>query len=265
MNPAVLENGYGDFSEQEAELLKKIVLYRRLGLSICEIKRVLKNKNEIAGILYRRLMDAEQEKIKRGILKRLVSGEKIESLEEEINNIGSNTVIRKKLVELFPGYYGKFISLNFSRYLTGKIETEEQMKAFGQIIEFFDSVPDIELPRDLQEYMDAYLEKYSSEDGFEQINQIVQAKDDAIQDIEEFVRNNKEALDEYVKIKQTDEYKNSPPVRLMEYMKQVCSTNGYYDTFIPAMRRLSPLYDSYYEQLMKANDKFTKSYPEYSV
>jgi len=50
---------------------------------------------------------------------------------------------------------------------------------------------------------------------------------------------------------------------LMEYMKQICTTNGYYDVFIPAMRKLSPLYNKYYEQLLIANEQFIKKYPEY--
>ena len=38
--PNVLENGYKDFSEQDAMLLKKIVLYRKLGLSVSDIKKI---------------------------------------------------------------------------------------------------------------------------------------------------------------------------------------------------------------------------------
>ncbi len=176
----------------------------------------------------------------------------------------SNTIIIKKLVDLFPSYYGKFISLNFSRYLTGKIETEEQMEAFKQIIKFFDNVPDINLPSDLQKYLDDYLEEYLSEEGIERMNHIFEEKDMAIQNINEFVQKNKDILDRYKEYKQTDDYKNSPAFRLMEYMKQVCTTNGYYDVFIPAMRKLSPLYNKYYEQMLKANDEFIRIYPEYS-
>lgn len=166
---------------------------------------------------------------------------------------------------MFPSYYGTFISLNFARYLTGKIETEEQMKAFNQIIEFFDNVPDIDLPSDLNEYLDNYLEEYSSKEEVERINHILQEKDNAFENIDEFVKRNKDILYEYTKYKQTEEYKNLPAFRLMEYMKQVCTTNGYYDVFIPAMRKLSPLYNEYYEQMLKANDKFIRSYPEYLV
>ena len=262
--PNILENGYRDFSEQDMEILKKIALFRRLGLSIFEIKSVLANPDELKSILYKKTLELEQEKVKQDILKRLCNGESLEKLEQEINNINSKSIIMKKLMELFPSYYGKFICLNFSRYLTGKIETNEQMEAFKEIIDFFDNVPDIEIPKDLQEYLDEYLEKYSSEEWQEKMNSIIQAKDENIRNIDEFVRKNKEVLDQYNEYKKTEEFKNSPANRLMELMKQVCATNGYYEKFIPAIRKLSPLYNEYYEQMIKANEQFIKNYPEYT-
>ncbi|MBQ6834928.1 MAG: MerR family transcriptional regulator [Lachnospiraceae bacterium] len=261
--PKILENGYKDFSEQDAEILKQIALYRKLGFSTSEIKRVFHDESAVTHMLYQRTLEVEREKVKLELLKRLDAGEKIEALEEEINHINSNTIIIKKLMELFPSYYGKFISLNFSRYLTGEIETEEQMRAFRQIVEFFDNVPDIDLPEDLQQYLDEYLEMYSGEEGVEKIQHILEGKDRAVRNMDEFVKNNKDILDAYKKYKETDAYKNSPAFRFSEYMKQVCMTNGYYDVFIPAMRKLSPLYNEYYEQMIKANDEFIRCYPEY--
>lgn len=261
--PKVLGNGYKDFAESDIKLVKQIVLYRELGLSIREIKQVIENHKEITAILYRKTLELEREKVKQELLKKIESGEAVEHLENEIQNINANTIIVKKLEELFPGYYGKFVSISHSRYLTGKIETEEQMKAFEQIIDFFDNVPDIDLPEELQQYLEDYLEEYSSQEGLNRINYILEEKEEAMQDIDAFLKNNKEILEEYQKYRQTEEYKNSPAVRLMEYMKQICSTNGYYDVFIPAMRKLSPLYNEYYEQMLNANEEFVKSYPEY--
>ena len=128
--PKVLENGYRDFSKQDVENLKKIALYRRLGLSIFEIKSILADQTKLKSILYKRTLEIEQEKVKQDILQRICNGESLEKLEQEINNINSKSIIVKKLMELFPSYYGKFICLNFSRYLTGNIETNEQMEAF---------------------------------------------------------------------------------------------------------------------------------------
>lgn len=263
VTPNVLENGYKDFSEQDVKILSQIVLYRRLGLSIKEIKNVLDDHNEVKHILHQRTLELEKEKVKQDILKRLNAGENIENLEQEINNINANAILIKKLLDLFPSYYGKFISLNFSRYLTGKIETAEQKEAFNEIIDFFDNAPDMDIPVDLQEYLDHYLEEYSSEEGIRKINDILQGKHIALQNIDEFVKNNKDILDRYIKFKQSDEYKNLPAYKLMTLMNQFCAANGYYDVFIPAMRKLSPLYNEYYEQLMKADEQFKKTYPEY--
>ena len=41
--PSILENGYREFTEKDAIVLKKIVLYRQLGMSISEIKSVFEN------------------------------------------------------------------------------------------------------------------------------------------------------------------------------------------------------------------------------
>lgn len=263
VDPKVLENGYRDFSEEDTKVLKRVVLYRKLGLSIREIRRVLEDRGEISGILYQRELELEQEKTKQEWLKRLAAGEAIEDLEPEIDPLSSNTIIIQKLGELFPGYYGKIIRLHFSRYLTGKVETEEQKKAFHQIIEFFDRVPEIRLPDDLREYLDACMEEGSGEEETERLRRVLQEQEYALQNLDEFVRNHKKVLDDYQKYRQTEEYQNSPACRLMETMKQICAANGYDDTFIPAMRKLSPLYNEHYEQLLKANEQFTKSYPEY--
>ena len=131
---------------------------RRLGLSISEIKSILANPDELKSVLYKKTLELEQEKAKQDILQKLCNGESLEKLEQEINNINSKTIIIKKLMDLFPSYYGKFISLNFSRYLTGRIETKEQMEAFKEIIDFFDNVPNIKIPKDLQKYLKIWIQ-----------------------------------------------------------------------------------------------------------
>lgn len=263
--PEILENGYKDFSEEDTEILRQIVLYRKLDLSIREIRNLLINPESIYEILHQRTLKLEKEKMKQELLRRIASGERIENLQGEIQNLSTNAIISQKLLEMFPSYYGKYISLNFSRYLTGKIETKDQKQAFDIIIEFFDNAPDLELPDDLKEYLDEYIEFYSGEQGTEQINQMLEAKDKAFEDIDEFTEKNKEILDEYYRVRQTEEFKQTPAYRFMEIMKEFCSSSGYYDVFIPAMRRLSPLYNEYYEQMLRANEEFVKKHPEYMM
>lgn len=261
--PSILENGYREFTEEDADVLKKIVLYRQLNLSISEIKSVIENPDNIKGILHQRTLELEKEKIKQEFLKRMAAGEAVENFENELSNMDSNTIIIRRLTTMFPSYYGKYISLNFSRYLTGKIETEEQMKAFEEIIEFFDNAPDIELPEDLKQYLDEYQDLYSGEQGTEMLKQIMENQKHAFENINQFVEDNKEILDKYYQVKQTEEFKQTPGYRFILLMKEFCNTTGYYDVFIPAMRRLSPVYNEYYEQMMKANKIFVEKYSEY--
>ena len=107
------------------------------------------------------------------------------------------------------------------------------------------------------------MDEGSGEEEPERLRRVLQEQEYALQNLDEFVRNHKKVLDDYQKYRQTEDYQNSPACRLMETMKQICAANGYDDTFIPAMRKLSPLYNEHYEQLLKANEQFTKSYPEY--
>lgn len=262
IHPAILENGYRDFTKQDVETLKQVALYRRLGLTITEIKSILTDSANLKSITNKKALELEAEKVKQSILEKLSKGESLENLEKEINTINSQSIIIRKLTDLFPSYYGKFISLNFSRYLTGKIETEEQMQAFKEIIDFFDSVPNLDIPKDLQEYLDEYLEEYSGDSGIEKINAILQGKEQSIKNIDEFVEQNRKILEDYNEYRKTDEFQNSPANRFMLLMKQFCLTNGYYQKFIPAMRKLSPLYNEYYEQMLRADQEFTQKYPE---
>ena len=87
VNPNVLENGYKDFTAQDVEIIKRIVLFRRLGLSILEIKKVLEKKDNIKSILYQRTLDMEREKIRHSILKKIAEGEFIEDLANEIKRV----------------------------------------------------------------------------------------------------------------------------------------------------------------------------------
>lgn len=78
----------------------------------------------------------------------------------------------------------------------------------------------------------------------------------AIQDPEQYLKDNKEILEQYEAIRASDEYKSTPAYRLQEFLARLNQENGYNDIFIPAMQRLSNSYREYYEKLIKANEVF---------
>jgi len=94
------------------------------------------------------------------------------------------------------------------------------------------------------------------------IEDMNKSKVEAFQDVEAWMKNNKDFLDWYVVYKQSDEYKNSAAFKMSKVLRHFCSASGYYDVFISAMRKIGPSYNSYYENMLKANDIMITKIPE---
>lgn len=83
INPSRTENGYRNYNEVDVALLKKIIIYRKLGISISEIKAVLTNQKSLSGAI------ADSVKNMSGDIERLNAS--IEICEEiESRNIDNN-------------------------------------------------------------------------------------------------------------------------------------------------------------------------------
>ena len=82
----------------------------------------------------------------------------------------------------------------------------------------------------------------------------------AMADPEKYIHDNKEILEQYRAVAESEEYKASPAYRLQEYLKQFQRESGYNDVFIPAMQRLSPAYCEYHKSLQAANEVFLRHF-----
>lgn len=260
VNPVILENGYREFSDKDIERLSEIATYRKLGLSIAEIKDVLKDHTVLADIINQKNLQLEKDEKRKQILEKIYSGRSISEVNSEIESLERKMTILEKLVDMFPGYYGSFFSINFARYLNGEIENDIQKKAFVEIVDFLDNAPKLEIPKELQ----VYLEEYSAMYSREQIGNLVMEKENNIENFEKFMEENRETIEEYMRYKQSEEFKTSPHAKLADILREFCETSGYYEKFIPAMRKLSSEYNSYYEKMLEANERFVKEYPETS-
>ena len=258
IEPGILENGYREFTNEDIDKLLKIALYRKTGLSISEIKLVLNNQSSLMTIINKKTLELNRGKEQIKILQKLQTGKSIENVKDDIYNLDRKMTIIEKLLEMFPGYYGKFIGIHFSKYLNESIVNDEQKQAFQEIIIFLDNAPKLKIPIDLQNYIDEYTMLYQNRD----IEKMILEKENNIKNYDKFLENNKEFLEYYLEYKKSDEYQNSSPAKLLQLMKEFCQISGYYDIFIPAMRKLSRQYDQYYHHLLKANDYLLKQYPE---
>ncbi|MBU9727323.1 MerR family transcriptional regulator [Diplocloster modestus] len=258
--PAVLNNGYRDYSENDIEQLNKISVLRKLGISTEEIKTVLADHSNstLQDISVRKELNLQRESRKKEILDELSRGVPYSDISARLQTLENSKTITEKFLDAFPGYYGRFICMHFAPFLNEPIETESQQNAFDTILTFLDSTPSLELPQDLQEY----LMEGTSHISTEQITGMLENTKKSIENPDEFLSDNKEFLEQYLAYKKSDEYKNSPANKLMKLMKEFYSTTGYYDVFIPALKQLSHSYSEYYRHLEIANDRLLSEYPE---
>lgn len=261
VSPTILENGYRDFTEDDVECLKKVYVLRKLGLSIDEIKSVLDDKtgSVLPKISVQKELYLQREQEKKLILDKLDSGKSYTEISLELKSLEQSANITDKLLEAFPGYYGRFTCLHFAVFLNEPIITEEQQSAYQEIISFLDNIPTLDISEELQELLEENTKYISTKS----INAMTDSMKKSVEDPDRFLSDNKEMLDEYLAYKQSDEYKNSPAFKMQRLLKDFNNTSGYNDIFIPAMKKLSSSYAEYMMKMEAANEVMKSKYPEY--
>lgn len=258
VQPQVLENGYRDFSDSEINRLKKIAILRKLGLSVADIQMVLNDKNKTAlfNVSTKKALELETMKAKQELAEKLAQSQDWEYTRLQLEAIEQKQTISERLLNVFPGYYGKYANLHFGLYLNEPIITKEQQEAFDTVISFLDSA-DLKIPVDLQEYLDEVTKKFDASFAAN----ISDTVDKAVENPEKYIADNQEILEQYMAFKQSDEYKNSPAYKIQELYAAFNQESGYNDIFIPAMKKLSQSYRDYHEALQRANEVFIEKYP----
>lgn len=61
INPSRKENGYREYSENDVSLLKKIIIYRKLGISIADIKNVFGGNISLQNALEKSISSMQDE------------------------------------------------------------------------------------------------------------------------------------------------------------------------------------------------------------
>lgn len=256
--PIVKENGYREFTEDDIERLKTIALLKKLDLTVNEIKEVLESKDRnsvLTRIRYAKQIQAKAKLAKIELIEQMVRGEDIS---DKINLIDNQSTIREKLLIAFPGYLGRYISFHFGQFLNEPIKTDEQKKMYDIIISFLDNTEFIDTPKELQEiFKDA--DSYMDDEVFESMSLGMQT---AVNDFEAYWEKYQEIITEYVEFRKSEEYKYSLGSQFKDWFKKFGEASGYYDVFIPAMRKLSPAYNEYYEKMQEVSAKLVKKIPE---
>ena len=252
IDPAVLENGYRDYSREEADTLRHIALLRALDVPLDDIKALLSGTAGPGALLRERQTDMDLRQRKTRLMEEYAKTGPTEDLKSKLDALNREESLAKRFFRLLPGYFGQVLLYNFAPFLKDPAASEEQERAFEEAVSFLDSMPPLRLPPDLAEAAESAAEGVS----LDMMRDMQKDKRAALRDPEGWFKEHEEFIKAYGQMKQTEEYRSAPAVRAGEHLKAYLMETGYYERFIPLMRRLSPAYDEYYREILRANTIF---------
>lgn len=245
-------NGYRNYTEDDVRILKEISVYRKLGIGIPDIKKLLEGKNDalLKQIYEEKKSALHTEQAELDALKRFMETRDVDTVYPAVDY----QTIGQAMKDMIPGFYGYYFMQHFEPYLQMQITTPEQQKAYETILDFWDNVrlrPPVFtrlmgflflrlIPQPSLKEMTARMD--------EQLRLYLHPTEEEYAALCKKTQRN-------VKVRNSLLVKYHPVyISQRRFMKQL-KTAGYYDIFIPAMVKLSPRYREYHEALMKMNER----------
>lgn len=243
-------NGYRNYTDKDISLLKEISSYRKMGIGLSDIKRILNDKSILKQILIEKKKEITISQNELEALEKFIENNNIEELYDSVDY----KTIADAIQNSIPGFYGYYFLNHFLPYLQIRIQTKEQQEAYNRLIEFWDNT-NIRIP---------FLMKLNSWILFKlnfkkslivQIGQIDSQIKEMLNPTEEEYEKLKKKVNEGFKLKNSIFYKYSLiGISQRKFMKEL-QNKGYNDIFIPSMIALSPKYKEYHNALMAINKR----------
>ena len=243
-------NGYRNYTDKDISLLKEISSYRKMGIGLSDVKRILNDKSVLKQILIEKKKEITISQNELEALEKFIGNNNIEEL---YNSVDYKT-IADAIQNSIPGFYGYYFLNHFLPYLQIRIQTKEQQEAYNRLIEFWDNT-NIRIPF-LMKLNSWILFKLNSKKSLiVQIEQIDSQIKEMLNPTEEEYEKLKKKVNEGYKLKNSIFYKYSLiGISQRKFMKEL-QNKGYNDIFIPSMIALSPKYKEYHNALMAINKR----------
>lgn len=254
------ENGYRNFTRAHVSRLQEIHLLRYLDIPTKEIMRILDSDRKI-NILEDIYVQKQTEQLK--------MQEKTKLLESLIQNYGNicnvasrlqneeDFSITEKLRLAFPGIWGVYLVSHFGAYLQEPLLSDKQREAYQCIITWLDNV-EIKLPLLLRitQRKVKQMQAEKMADTSREIKEIAFGSENTQAKFLEIARRQ-------IALRKKWYIRLFPPMLAVTHSNKVLRKRltavGYYEIFIPAMRRLSREYDVYCKKL-EALEQMAKAY-----
>lgn len=252
IHPQKADNGYRYYSKNDLEILKKVSVFRKLGMSISEINQCISSdSNTLSSVLRKKQYQLELDEKRKLILEMLVEGERNELINEKVSLLELEETIYEKLEIAFPGYLGQMIFAAYKPFLNEPLENDSK-EAFYKYVDYIDRLPLFELSEEEKHY----IEKISTLFDAKTLSDINRAKLNAVENPEKWMKENKDSILQYETYKNSEDYQNSMIKQIQDKLQRFMKENQYYEIAIPLIRKFSKSYDEYYKKLLKADEQY---------
>ncbi|EFP63411.1 MerR family transcriptional regulator [Erysipelotrichaceae bacterium AF15-26LB] len=247
-------NGYRVYTDEHVVILQRIQVYRKLGMELSAIRRILQDPQVEAHelrMLQEQLQDSmEQQSRQMETIQLMLAGASdYGRLEEQLDY----QTIASAIQEMIPGVYGKMFMHHFLPYLQIPIVTQEQRDAYYAIIQFWDTTK-LHMPLSMKiiSCLLSFLHKNQVAGIQEKLDQ--QLKMLLEPDEKRYAQMKKAVLRQY-RMQKYFLFRYLPSSLSKRRWMMELQRSGYNDVFLPNMEKLSPSYREYRRALFAINDK----------
>lgn len=239
-------NGYRNYSNQDVDTLKKISVYRKLGIGIKDIQKLLKtdNKSILLHIYQEKLQDHVLQNSELKALKQFID----DGNADKANELLDYQTVENAIESLLPGKeWANYFKSHFKPFLNIKLITPEQKQALQNILEYCDKTT-LKIP-------------FMMQIGMKIANTVSQESKSADEMIAYYRDMNE---NEYSKLKErvyagvkmkTGIMKYHPSFIAQRKMQKELQNKGYNDIFLPNLMVLSPKYAEYKKSFDALNNR----------
>ena len=239
-------NGYRNYSKQDVDTLKKISVYRKLGIGIKDIQKLLKtdNKSILLHIYQEKLQDHVLQYSELKALKQFID----DGNADKANELLDYQTVENAIESLLPGKeWANYFKSHFKPFLNIKLITPEQKQALQNILEYCDKTT-LKIPFMMQIGM-----KIANK-----VSQESKSADEMIAYYRDMNENEYNKLKErvYAGVKmKTGIMKYHPSFIAQRKMQKELQNKGYNDIFLPNLMVLSPKYAEYKKSFDALNNR----------
>lgn len=168
------ENGYREYSDEEVNVLKIISALRSFGFTVKDIKKAIDNKEDLKVIisnyvneLNNQIMELQRNKviINNTLEKLSAPAFQLKEITQDMMSLKSfvemgekerENFMEKSLLRIFPGAYGKYLSLFLNKFLQEPLDSEEKNNAWIHVVQVLDNSSSISITKKIEEYIDSF-------------------------------------------------------------------------------------------------------------